>query len=214
MAFTTTYSLDYVHALDLENTASGIDIVGLADGGLAGIGDAAGQIDATFFDSGLAGTGVVRPISGANGALDQLADGDLVVVSEAGGDVSYRITTADGATVRGDTALGLPENPPTDVAALAGGGFDITAQRKFPSTDPAFIDHDIEVGIYDADGQSVTGFIVDFSLADDHDPVVAALADGGFAVAWTRTLYDPEPDWTEAWYAVFEADGTVRRGPP
>jgi hypothetical protein len=213
MAYTTTYSFALVSALDLENTASGIDIVGLADGGLAGVGDTSGHIDATFFDAGLDPTVDSVPLTGLNGAVDQLTGGAVVVVSEASGDVVYRLVTPAGDAIVADRAFFGTQLSNPDVAALAGGGFVITSQRHFDSTQPEFVDNDVQFHLFNAAGDYIDNNFIVPGILDDHDAKVAALADGGFAVAWTRTNYEPEPDVTEAWYAVYEADGTVRKGP-
>ena len=47
----------------------------------------------------------------------------------------------------------------------------------------------------------------------DTDAAVCGLDDGGFAVAWQRTVYNVFTGLndTEVWYAVYEADGTPRK---
>jgi hypothetical protein len=192
--------------VDLLFTSAGFDITGLADGGLAGVGDFnATQSNATFFDGDLAVTGTSTLIGGLNGSMDQLTNGNVVTALEDAGDVVYQITTATGATVLADTSVFEEDTTAPDVAALAGGGFVIA------TTDAASgPNNNIEVRRFDAAGASLGGLVVDGTSANDQGGVVTGLADGGFAVAWTRTAAGPQ---TEAWIAVYEADGTVRKAP-
>jgi hypothetical protein len=212
MAFTSTLSFGLVDVLDLDNTSSSIDIAALSDGGLAGLGDNSGQIAATFFDPGFQPAGASVPLTGVNGAVDQLANGAVVVVSEASGDIVYRLVTPTGAAIVVDRPFYGTQLSNPDVAALAGGGFVITSDRHFDSTQEGFVDNDVQFHLFDASGNYIDNFFIASGILDDHDVHVTGLADGGFAVAWTRTNYFPEPDATEAWYAVYNADGTVRHG--
>lgn len=204
MAVTTQYAFEFVEALDLFGSASAADLTALAGGGFAGLGDSGGTGYATLFDGGLEATADVTLIAGTNGAIDQLADGNLAIVEEAGGDISYRIVSASGETVRSDApvfgddySLARP-----DVAALAEGGFVTACDVAFSASD-----HDIVVVGFDSAGTPTSNFIIEESLEDDHGAVVTGLADGGYAVAWTRTIGFGH---TQAWSATYNANGTVR----
>src|SRR4051794_1298300 len=198
MAFTTTYSFEHVADLDLDHATSGRDLTGLAGGGIVGVGDDAGHTDATVFGAGLDHVAGVSPLAGANAAVDQLANGDLVIATESAGDIVFRITTATGASVLGDTPLQFGYNSRPDVAALADGGFVVTSQAWWSATDS-----DIDILAFDAGGAVTQAFRVAESVDNDQDAVVAGLADGGYAVAWTRITGTNSAD---AWYAVYNAD--------
>ena len=205
MAFTTEYGFSLVEGVDLLFAGAGFDITGLAGGGLAGVGNFnATQSNATFFDGELAVTGTSTLIGGLNGSMDQLVNGNVVTALEAGGDVVYQITTATGATVLSDTAIGENNTTAPDVAALTGGGFVIATTDNVGGSD-----NNIEIKRFDAAGASTGVFTVIGTAHNDQGGVVTGLADGGFAVAWTRTVSGQ----TEAWFAVYEADGTVRKAP-
>ena len=205
MAFTTQYAFEFVRHLDLGSGTIATDITGLAGGGVAALGDLFGHSEADVFGAALSPTGAGASVAGVNGSLDQLANGDLVIAGEAAGDISYRITTASGASVLGDTAIGEDNSARPDVAALAGGGFVIASQDHFDGSD-----YDIDLRTYDSSGAITADFAVDVSSDNDQGPAVAGLADGGYAVAWTKTLGDGR---TQAWSAVYNADGSVRSAP-
>jgi hypothetical protein len=205
MSFTTQYTFELVQFLDLDQSGAASDITGLAGGGVAGLGDSVGHGAATVFDASLERTGGAAFVAGVNGALDQLSIGNLVMVSETGGELSYRITTASGATVLGDTSVvGAYDNRP-DVAALSGGGFVVVSQNLYSTGD-----NDVWIRTFDGAGGAQNHFVLDYSAQDDQGVVVAGLADGGFAVAWSRSIGSPD---TQAWCAVYNADGSERTAP-
>jgi Ca2+-binding RTX toxin-like protein len=205
MAFTTEYSFERIRFVDLDLGATAIDITSLAGGGVAVLGETLGHTEATILDAGLEVAGGASFLSGVYTSVDQLAGGDLVLTGEESGQVVYRITTAAGAQVFDAAIPGFAISRP-DVAALAGGGFVVVDQALFDGSD-----HDIHLYTFDAGGGLATYQVVDNSFAEDQDAVVTGLADGGFAVAWTRTL--DGNGGVEGWCAVYNGDGSVRTAP-
>ena len=206
MAVTTTYSFDFVESIDPISITGRPDATSLSGGGVAVVGDHAGHTDITTFepDGDVAGSASVIP--GVDAAVTQLSDGNLVVLSDTGTDMSFRIVTTAGATVRVDTSIGESGADVLDpeVAALTGGGFVVAIQDFFAGTD-----NDVDIRVYDSAGNLLTNFAVDGTGANDQNPSVAGLADGGFAVAWHRNIGSEN----EMWYAVYNANGTVRQAP-
>jgi Ca2+-binding RTX toxin-like protein len=206
MAITTSYSFGFVESIDPFSITGRADATSLSDGGVAVVGDHIGHTDLTTFeaDGDIAGSASV--ITGVDSAVTQLSNGNIVVLSDTGTDMSFRIVTTTGATVRVDTSIGEsgPDVLDPEVAALTGGGFVVAIQDFFGGTD-----NDVDLRIYDNDGNLVLNFAVDASGANDQNPSVAGLNDGGFAVAWHRNIGSEN----EMWYAVYEANGTVRLAP-
>ncbi|MFI0843360.1 beta strand repeat-containing protein [Mesorhizobium sp. IMUNJ 23232] len=206
MAITTSFSFGFLESIDPFSITGRADATSLSDGGVAVVGDHIGHTDLTTFeaDGDIAGSASV--ITGVDSAVTQLSNGNIVVLSDIGTDMSFRIVTTTGATVRVDTSIGEggPDVLDPEVAALTGGGFVVAIQDFFGGTD-----NDVDLRIYDNDGNLLLNFAVDASGANDQNPSVAGLADGGFAVAWHRNVGSSN----ELWYAVYEANGTVRLAP-
>jgi len=201
MAVTTTYEYEFVTGLDIDSASGGVDLTELSGGGFAAVGNTASYVDFDSFDDALQDVGVSSPFNAQNAALDQLTNGKIVSVGETAGGLSYRFTSVNGSTVTQFGEIGDPASSRVDVAALSGGGFVITSQDNFTATD-----NDIDVRIRDADGAVVANFSIDGSVANDTGASVAGLNDGGFAVAWTRTVGAD----SQMWMAVYEANGAVR----
>ncbi|MFP1631278.1 calcium-binding protein [Zhengella sp. ZM62] len=74
-------------------------------------------------------------------------------------------------------------------------------------------DGNIKARIYNSSGTALTGAMdVSADPSDDQTyPVVTALADGGFAIAWMDEIYGSTA-YTEIEYRIYNADGTPRTG--
>jgi hypothetical protein len=134
----------------------------------------------------------------------QLASGNVVVLAERDYDINYQILSSTGVVLddgRVGVDVGRGRDLLVDVAGLAGGGYVYVDQLKTA--------HKVEAHVRTEAGATVADFLID-AAASDEAPVVAALEDGGFAVAWQRNLAG---NATEVWYAVYEADGSVRQAP-
>ena len=211
-------------------------VIGLADGGFIvawhdySSAEPNGDIVARIFDAG--GTPVTSEISVADGttsqrwpAMTQLADGTVVVAWEewtsAYGDTSGRrdivaqMLDSDGARIGGPFRLN-PENVGDEawpqLAALAGGGFVATWQVSDAAPGTSDFGHvNVVAQIFEFDGAAVGEPIVvgTDTTGDQGNARVAALADGGFVIAWTDTR-GTEQDWEADCLAqVYSADGAL-----
>ena len=122
MPFTTSYqivNLDDNETLPIENpiidfgnATGGADVIGLKNGWLAGIGDASPFIfTGTIFDATGDSVGAMgdNTNAGTNGSMAQLSNGNIVVVTESSGFLTFRIfNSATGATVVDTTGLPSP----------------------------------------------------------------------------------------------------------
>ena len=219
MAVTVSSGFQLGGSLVIPNGAGGdefrdFDLTSLANGAIAaaGIHPTPGEhMDLAVWDNAkLKGTPDFGGMfNGTEAALDQLTGGagNLVMASTAAGLLYYTVADQDGAQVVAPTSVGMTEMSAPDVAALTDGGFVMTAKKHFGSG----TDYDVFVLIRNSDGsQRVLGFTPDNSTADDEAPSICALNDGGIAVAWHR---DDGAGNTEIRYAVYEANGTVRKAP-
>lgn len=205
MAVTSTYALNFIQNIDLSQgpTSSAVDATSLTNG-FAAVGDHVGHTDMDVFGINAANnsvhTGGSNVTIGTNGSIDQLSNGNLVIVTQDADSVRYTIQTTAGATVVAEVDIADTPSSNADVAALAGGGFVIVNQDNFSATD-----NDIDVSILNNAGGFVTLFSIDSSGANDTNASVTALDGGGFAVAWQRTVGFE----TEIWYSVYNAVGGV-----
>ncbi|MFI0847471.1 calcium-binding protein [Mesorhizobium sp. IMUNJ 23232] len=124
-------------------------------------------------------------------------------------DIRGRVFNADG-TPRSSVEVFIDGSPGLELnsttAGLAGGGFvTVWTDSGGDGETDGFGSH-IRAEIFDASGTSVGGeFVVNFSVTDNQfDPTVVALANGGFAVAWTHTFDDND---TDAVLRIFNANG-------
>lgn len=205
-ALSVTYSFEFERTLDPTVLTANADATSLADGGVAVVGDHEAHIDPYFFGPDGEVTGGSQAVTGSAGAIAQLGNGNIVMALDTGGQASFTIVSATGAVLVAPTASddAFTELSAVDVTALAGGGFVVASQALIEGTD-----HDIRVNIRDNDGALVASFAVDGTAANDQAPSVAALADGGFAIAWHRIVGTA----SEMWYAVYDANGTERKLP-
>jgi RTX calcium-binding nonapeptide repeat (4 copies) len=212
MAVSVTYAWNFVRNLDLDSAIAGADVTSLANGGFAGLGANGGLINGTIFNSTGARTGGWSGNAGIIGALDQLSNGNIVIVSEDADSILFKVVSSvTGAEVVATVDLGQPFGfgHHADVAALAGGGFwivDHTGQlapagigvhiRNNDGTTTGIANPDFLIG----GGSSVSGPV---------DASIAALDGGGVAVAWQlRTLTG-----SQIWYAVYTATGGMVSAP-
>jgi Ca2+-binding RTX toxin-like protein len=125
--------------------------------------------------------------------------------SRPSGDIRARLIGADGVPIGPDfsIALGSNQSRESDVATLTDGGYVVTFTTDWGS------DRDVIGRVFNADG-SVRNHIFGVSYADtrinsDHASV-AALAGGGFVVAWQEALVAGAND-TEVRFLRFDAAG-------
>jgi Ca2+-binding RTX toxin-like protein len=133
-------------------------------------------------------------------------DGTLYLAAwanfDSGYDVKGRFFHGDGTPATNEFAIGTPalEEASVSVAGLADGRF----VAVYVTDD----DDDIQARLFNADG--TFGQVIDIAggAADDGAPDVTALADGGFAVSWTRV----QGAHDDIVMSVHNADGSPRLG--
>jgi hypothetical protein len=203
MAVITTYNLDFVQITDVPQgpITSQADATSLANGGFAVVGTHLAHTDFDIFNGDLTDAGGANVLTGTNSAIDQLANGNLVFVTQDADSINFGIRSATGGLVLATTDLGDASSTNADVAALTGGNFVIV------NHDLIGTDNDIDVRVRNSAGFPVATFTIDATAANDTNASVAGLDDGGFVVAWQRTIGAD----TEIWYAVYEANGAVRK---
>ena len=203
LSVTTTHSLGFGSFADLPNATSQPDATSLANGGFAVVGNHSGHVDLELFNGNLAGSGATTA-AGQDPAIDQLTNGNLVVVSQDVDSILFQIFDGTGATVVASTDLDDTNSRAPDVAAFSSGGFVVVSEDQFTG-----LDFDIDVSIFNNSGSFVTTFAADSSLAEDRFPSVAALDNGNFAVTWTRFSAGE----SEVWYAIYGPGGGVAKVP-
>ncbi len=187
--------------LDFGAASGAADVIGLKNGGLAGIGDSSNFVfSGTIFD---ATGGSAAPMgdnnAGTNGSIAQLSNRNLVVVSESSGFLIYKIfNSATGDTVVDSTGFGPGSTTNADVTELAGGGFAIASQRNISGSD-----NNIILTIGNNNGDLSPEIVIDTTSANDASPSIAQLDGGNIVVAWTRTVGTQ----TEIWYSIRDAAG-------
>jgi Ca2+-binding RTX toxin-like protein len=207
MALTVTYSIQKIKNLDLTEGPQTADasMVSLADGGFAASGLQGTSTDVGVFSASGADAGGFNDITGTNAAITQLSNGNIVIASQDGDSIRYEIRALDGTVVKASTDLLDISSTNADVVALKGasGGFVIVSQDFFSGTDS-----DIDVQRFDNAGNLVGGVAtIDNSGANDQKAAVTALNDGGYVVAFERTVGAE----TEVWYKVFNENTTERK---
>jgi hypothetical protein len=203
MAITESYDLVVETFIDMENIVAAADAVGLYNGGLAIVGNSGGGSQNLFVEGPGLPSSVLYP--GFDGAIAQIFNGNVVLVRDVGNDIVYSIRTETNEQVMSTTSVGESGDVSNVDVTEINGGFVISYQEAYSATD-----NDIHLMIRNSDGTGAAPIItVDGSTALDEGASVASLADGAFAVAWHRTVGGE----TEIWYAVYESDGEVRKGP-
>ncbi|NJC41668.1 Ca2+-binding RTX toxin-like protein [Brevundimonas alba] len=198
MAVTTTYGLAHLGEGAAGTMDAEADVFGLASGGYGFAGTDAGTT------SGNTGLAPFSLVTGVDPSAAELTNGNIVIAGEDASSILFRIVGPNGATVL-NTVSGIDANTSNaDVAALTGGGLVIVCEDHFGATDS-----DIDIRIFDNAGGVIANFVADGTTADDRNAKVAALDNGTFAVAWTRTIGAE----TEIWFAVYSATGAVIAAP-
>jgi serralysin len=206
MAVTTTYDLVLAETLDLTQGPGQrqSDATSLADGGFAVVSRAAGtDLDVDLFNAARADAGGADTGPGGRPAIDQLTNGNLVVVSQttgAGTTITVSLHSATGVLLS-TVDIGDTESTRADVAALNNGGFVVVNQDLVGG------DQDIELRRFDANGAPVGPMItVDGSPGTNETNAKVAVLDGGrIVVAFEKEVGGQ----TEIWTAIYEEDGTV-----
>lgn len=216
MPITTEYSVRPVSDISTLNAeAYDPDITGIEGGGFAVIETSNNFIDGNIYD--IDGNRIAGWIDaeGRDGAITQLAGGDLVFASEVndpnGNTVAFKIVSSTtGQTVTDSTRIFFPgstavdyDNFDPDVAALDDGGFVIATEDNYGTSTG------IEVRFYDSSHE--LAFDRFYNVPDERmgDPSVDVLENGNVAVAWTR--FDGQE--TDLWYAVYSATGATVKAP-
>ncbi|MCS6627310.1 calcium-binding protein [Roseibacterium beibuensis] len=198
MAVTTSYGLQVSGSTSAAPLDSDGDMIRLPDGSTAYVGTD-GAVTA-----GVIGVASFGGVTGVDPSLARLSNGNIVVAGESAGSIVYRIVAPNGATVVATTSVGDSGSTNPDVAALTGGGFVIVCQDAFAAPD-----NDVDVRVYDNSGVLSLTFSVDGTGADDRDAQVAALSNGNYVVAWTRTIGAE----SEIWFAIYDTAGSVIAAP-
>ena len=221
MTVTTTYSWNTVRHLALSLPDSNIEVAGLTNGDVFVLGDntAAGHINTELFDP--FGYQIPFPqyaIPGELGALAQLSNGNVAVVSQSTLNpnavnpylthLSIEIVNLAGGIIQSGIDPGLVSNltglSHAAVAALSGGGFWVAAQRLFGINNT-----DIHIFMRDSNGFFAGDITVDATGTADKAPSIAQLDNGNVVVAWERNVLNK----TQAWYAIYDPAGNVVRAP-
>jgi hypothetical protein len=211
MTVTTTYGLGAPTAYFFSDGVFGsllpsLQLTSLANGNVAWTSDLPGTATSGV---GIATAGTLSS-AGSNTAIglgsqiDQLKNGDLVVVGNSGGDTHWQLFTTTGGTTTMSGELGGSASSNADVAALRNGGFVIADQLHFSG-----LDNDIRLESLDATGAISNDIDIDASTADDENPSVAVTSDGSVAVAWDRVVGAT----SSAYFAVYNSDLSVRVAP-
>jgi Ca2+-binding RTX toxin-like protein len=142
------------------------------------------------------------------GSIAVLASGDFVITWDdqstwGNSDIRGQRFSADGSRlgaefVVNEEAVGTGFQSGSEVTALAGGGFVVTWESEGA----------IEAQIYSSAGARVGGeFQVSTESLQMGAPQIAGLANGGFAVAWTKNTGTGDPQYQGVYAAVFSATG-------
>src|SRR5687767_5051792 len=104
MTITTTYAAEFVTNAEIASSNLAMEITSLAGGGLAGLGADGPSVDTTILNDSLNPIANSLNAPGANGVLDQLSNGNIVIGTENAGTLNYRIVDALGAPILADTS--------------------------------------------------------------------------------------------------------------
>jgi hypothetical protein len=209
MTVTTTFTSQLLKSVTISADGSGGYLTSLPGGGFAATYTTAdNNVYARMFDSAGNAVGASFPISNigvtaSNPAMAQLSDGNNVVVFQDNDSLVFEISSPGGDDILADIDMANTNTSNPDVAALTGGGFVIVGHDTINATES-----DIIVSVRFNHGPAVATFTID-GTAKNTNAKVAALADGGFAVAWQRESLGE----TELWSAIYNANGSVRKPP-
>ncbi len=127
--------------------------------------------------------------------------------------VFARVFDASGAEIPGGLITVSADNAQSDtfarVVALSGGGFAVTWQSRRNADGSS--DDDVIARVYDANGVEVSGGEILISAPNtqhDTEPQIAALAGGGFVVAWSATRVHGGSTDSDIIMRVYDASGT------
>jgi len=155
-----------------------------------------------------------------------LADGRFVVTwrdsyvypYETGDDTSVsvkaQIFNADGTPVGTEflvntTTVSTQEN--AEVVGLRDGRF-VVVWQDYSATGGDHLSYDVRAQVFNADGSKAGGeiFVNTTTVGQQFYPTIAALTDGGFAVAWWHDNQTTWPWEDKIFVQIFNADGTTR----
>lgn len=204
MTVAVTYAFQFIQNLNLTagSANSIVDVTGLASGGIAAAFARSSDFsEVDIFNAGLGSVGGQATAGLLRPAIDQLSNGNIVVVSADSQNSGYLsiLNDTNGQIVRNlDFFTTTGEAASIDVAALTGGGFVAVTGTGSGST--------VAVRVCSNAGAELDYIpVASFSV---FNPVVAALDDGGFAVAWEQR----PGGHTSLYRAVYNGDGSLRGG--
>ena len=209
LSVTTTYDFVDVQNIDLTQgpTTSQPNATNLSNGGIAVSGTGGGNTDLDVFNSDLSDGGGTSNLTGTTSAIDQLSNGNLVIVTQDADSILYTIRDATGGSVVATTDLNDLDSTGPDVMAHSGGGFWIASQDVVGGGTHS----DIELRRRNNNGGAIGSVIVvDNSSAIDLNPSLAELNNGFVVVAWERHVGNFE---TEIWMRIYTGNGGVLAGP-
>jgi Ca2+-binding RTX toxin-like protein len=197
---------DFDESLNPGTITSDADMIALANGGFVVVGQSVGGVDGVIYNNLGKAIASFDDQPGKNASVVQLADGRLAVASEDSGTTFVRYynsaTGVEDVASRG--SFTNPGATDIDAAATKEGNLVVSYQMDFAT------DSDIQFDIWNAKGTRQETVLVDTTAADDDNATITVLDNGNVALAWTRTDGKGE---TAIFYAVYESDGDVVKGP-
>jgi Ca2+-binding RTX toxin-like protein len=208
VAVSTTYGITFAQYLDALTgpLVSAADVTGLSNGGYAvtgGISPLQHAFEAV--DPNHVVTGSTNIIEGANPSIIELSGGNFIIpsVSESTHSLLWQFRLPNGNQISASSLSG--DHMTVDAAALINGGAALVAQEGDGSGS-----FGLRLVMLNNAAQGVLfDHFVGNSSAVNTEPVVAALDDGGFAIAWTATVGGQ----SEIWYTIYNQNGSVRMAP-
>ena len=132
----------------------------------------------------------------ASPAVAALTDGGYVVAFAERLGANHHILlqrydavgVAVGGIVTVSNPIGVFTDSMPEISPLAGGGWALTWQRQDTGSDS----YDVYTRAYDSAGVAGVETLVSTLSGNDTDPVITPLADGSYAVLWTRDTGTPD----------------------
>ncbi|MCB1451065.1 MAG: hypothetical protein KDJ67_13265 [Nitratireductor sp.] len=188
MPVTTSYSWNLLNTIFIGSSfgQNHQSLTPLANGGFARVGDNGGRIFVTVFDEDGNETASWQGAQARNGAIAQLDNGNLVIVSQDTDSIIFEIRDTSGNIVVPSTDFGiLPSYSyninPTVVASS--GGFMISFDSYYTSNG----DLDPLLHAFDNSGATVGSFNGwAGTVLDESNTAMALLADGNIAGVWQQ----------------------------
>jgi Ca2+-binding RTX toxin-like protein len=201
MTVTVTYSFQLVQSFEFTTgpAVRDVDLVGLANGGFAAVAEDANSFTSLeTFGGNLAPTGARASFTVKDPAIAQLSNGNIAVVASTGDNqlVLDIMTPAGAPIVDGMTIGNNGDARNLDVSALAGGNFVVATENTAGQ---------VFARLFNNAGTP----LLDIPVADpgvESKPIVAALDDGGFVIAYERQ----NVDFSAIRFSVFNANGSFR----